>query len=232
MYGIKYNNKHSFKDLDLKVIDRDISESSKTKVTETIPFSNIVYDFSNLYGSQVFKPKKMVYTFQINEIYKHKLEFKRMEIENWLLYNNSKTKLEDDVVKGYYFLAECTETDFEDLKTYGKIKATFEAYPFRISTLQDGHDIWNEFNFELDMAQDTKFSINGTKTIKLYNNGSIEINPTITCSSEMKIIKGNTTYNLLPGTSKSFSFKLDKGLNDLTIVGNGTIEFKWYKELL
>ena len=48
----------------------------------------------------------------------------------------------------------------------------------------------------------------------------------------MEIVKGNTTFKFKAGESKSWSFKLDKGLNDLTIKGPGTIEFKWYKEVL
>ena len=52
MYGITYNNKHSFNDLGLTVLNtRTIKTPSKIKVTQTIPFSNITYDFSNLYGS-------------------------------------------------------------------------------------------------------------------------------------------------------------------------------------
>lgn len=45
MYGIKYNNKYSW-DLGLKVLERNISTPAKKKVTEEIPFSNVIYDFS------------------------------------------------------------------------------------------------------------------------------------------------------------------------------------------
>ena len=48
----------------------------------------------------------------------------------------------------------------------------------------------------------------------------------------MEIIKGTTTFKFKAGESKSWSFKLDKGLNNLTIKGTGAIEFKWYKEVL
>ena len=82
------------------------------------------------------------------------------------------------------------------------------------------------------MVQDTKFIVDGTKNINLYNNSSIGINPTVVCSGDMEIVKGNTSYKFKSGESKSWSFKLDKGLNDLTIKGTGTIEFKWSKEVL
>ena len=114
----------------------------------------------------------------------------------------------------------------------GHETVTFNAYPFKISTLQDGHDIWDDFNFELDMVQDTIFEVNGTKDIILYNNGAIGINPTVICSNDIGVTKGNSIYKFKQGEAKTWAFKLDKGLNTLTIKGTGTIEFKWCKEVL
>ena len=82
------------------------------------------------------------------------------------------------------------------------------------------------------MIQDTKFEVEIIKNIQLYNNGSAGINPIVTCSNDMEIIKRTTTFKFKTGESKSWSFKLDKGLNNLTIKGTGAIEFKWYKEVL
>ena len=49
MYGITYNNKHSFNDLGLTVLNTRVIETpSKIKITETVPFMNGSYDFSNL----------------------------------------------------------------------------------------------------------------------------------------------------------------------------------------
>lgn len=231
-YGITKGNKHSYDDFGLRMISRELNPPSKNKIKETVPFLNGSYDFSSLYGENTYGERKIKYVFDFR--YTNKLDFisKQTAISEW--FNNGfKEPLYDDLIPGYYFLAECEDSiEFSEGHVECGVTVTFNAYPFKISTLQDGHDIWDEFNFELDMVQDTKFTINGTQTINLYNNGSIGVNPIIICSSEMKIMKGSTTYNLLPGTSKSFSFKLDKGLNKLTITGNGTVEFKWYKELL
>lgn len=231
-YGITKGNKHSYNDFGLRMISRELNPPSKNKVKETVPFLNGSYDFSSLYGGNTYGERKIKYVFDFR--YTNKLDFisKQTALSEW--FNSGfKEPLYDDLIPGYYFLAECEESIvFSEGHIDCEVTVTFTAYPFKISTLQDGHDIWDEFNFELDMVQDTKFIINGTENIKLYNNSSIEINPSIICSSEMKIIKGNTTYTLLPGTSRSFSFKLDKGLNNLTIIGNGTIEFRFRKEVL
>ena len=66
MYGITYNNKHSFNDLGLTVLNTRVVETpSKIKITETIPFMNGSYDFSNLYGSNCYTERKLEYEFLI-----------------------------------------------------------------------------------------------------------------------------------------------------------------------
>lgn len=231
MVGITYKNKHSYKDFGLTIKSKDIIPPKKVKNKSTIPYMNGVYDFSELYGEQTYEERTLEYIFNLNCRSKIELNSKKISILDWLL-NSFKINLNDDTIPGYFFLAECEEVNFKEDGINAEISVTFIAYPFKISNLQDGHDIWDEFNFELDIVQNTKFEINGVENINLYNNGAIGINPTIICSSSMEIIKRNITYKINPGQSKSWSFKLDKGLNELIIKGNGIIEFKWNKEVL
>lgn len=230
--GIIKSNKHSYYDFGLKIISREFNPPSKKKVKETLPYMNGSYDFSSLYGDNVYEERTIKYVFDFR--YKNKIDFinKKIAITNWLT-SNSKEPLYDDLIPGYYFIAECEDSiKFSEGYIDCEVTVVFVAYPFKISTLQDGHDIWDEFNFELDMVQDTKFEVEIIKNIQLYNNGAAGINPIVTCSNDMDVIKGNTTFKFKIGESKSWSFKLDKGLNNLTIKGTGTIEFKWYKEVL
>ena len=84
MYGISYNNKHSFNDLGLTVLNTRVIETpSKIKITETIPFSNITYDFSNLYGGNCYTERQLEYEFLIKACNSAELEFKRMQIDQW-----------------------------------------------------------------------------------------------------------------------------------------------------
>lgn len=231
-YGITKGNKHSYNDFGLKVISREFNPPSKRKVKESIPYVNGSYDFSLLYGDNVYEERTIKYVFDFR--YENKIDFinKKIAITDWLT-SNSKEPLYDDLVPNYYFIAECEDSiKFSEGYIDCEVTVIFTAYPFKISTLQDGHDVWDEFNFELDMVQNTKFEVNGTENIQLYNNGAVGINPIVICSTDMEIIKGNTTFKFKAGEVKSWSFKLDKGINKLTVKGNGTIEFKWYKEVL
>ena len=85
MYGITYNNKHSFNDLGLTVLNTRVVETpSKIKIAETVPFMNGSYDFSNLYGSNCYNERKLEYEFLIKARNSTELEFKRMQVDQWL----------------------------------------------------------------------------------------------------------------------------------------------------
>jgi hypothetical protein len=232
MLGIKKDNKHSYNDFEIKILSRSISIPSKRKIKDTVPFMNGSYDFSLLYGEQTYDEREITYTFSLPKKDKVKLNMLKIKIIEWL-YDGIQSKIYDDQFPNFHFLAECTDIDYdESFYNYAQLTATFIAYPFKISTLQDGHDIWDEFNFELDMIQDTKFDVIGSKSITLYNNSIIGIYPTVICDNNFEVIKNGITYSFTPGEVKSFNFKLDKGENNLLLKGNGAIEFKWSKEVL
>ena len=232
MLGIKKDNKHSYNDFGIKILSRSISIPSKRKIKDTVPFMNGSYDFSLLYGEQTYDEREITYTFSLPKKDKVKLNMLKIKIIEWL-YDGIQSKIYDDQFPNFHFLAECTDIDYdESFYNYAQLTATFIAYPFKISTLQDGHDIWDEFNFELDMIQDTKFDVIGNKSITLYNNSIIGIYPPVICDNNFEVIKNGITYSFTPGEVKSFNFKLDKGENNLLLKGNGAIEFKWSKEVL
>ena len=233
MYGISYNNKHSFNDLGLTVLNTRVIETpSKIKITETVPFMNGSYDFSNLYGSNCYTERQLEYEFLIKARNSTELEFKRMQVDQWLLSSNTKTPLIDDNLPGYYYKAECISTDFEDLVKIGKLKATFTAYPFKVGEAYEGNNLWDSFNFELDVLQDTKFTVNDVLDVSIYNHSSIDIEHVVVASSQFEVIKDNISYLFEAGESKNYRFKFKPGVNNLTLKGNGTIEFKFRKEVL
>ena len=232
MYGITFNNKHSFKDFNLRVIDRDVQTPAKKKILMSVPYSNVEYDFSSLYGKQVYEPRVIEYIFQIDEMIKNKLELLRISVENWLNRPNEKIKLIDDLTPGYYFLAECISTNFKNLKVTGEITVTFNAYPFRIRDEYEGELLWDNFCFETDVLQDTSFDISGSKNINLYNNSAINVSPTVVCTSNMEIIKDHITYNFNSGITTSPLFEINIGENSMVIKGSGNIKFKFKSEVL
>lgn len=237
MYGIFFNGKHSYRDLGVTVADKDIGYPEKEKIKVKVPFSNVEYDFSTLYGDQTFTTRPLAYTFNVLDKHRNldtvQVNLIETKLSNWLMGTNGKQKLYDDSNPGYYYLAEVEGgLDFNELWNHGTLTVEFTAYPFMIAELEEGNDLWDPFNFELDVAQVTYFTVNGSLDVILYNVGTPSVIPTIETSAPMDIIKDGVTYKVPVGKSKSDDFTLSPGDNKLTIKGNGTINFTFYKELI
>lgn len=239
--GIKFNGKHSYKDFGLTLKSREIGYPSKIKRKERVPFSNNAYDFSGIYGGQEYEERQLTYVFNVIDKrytggYKFNFSNTQMletELINWLMNTNKKGKLVDDTLPGYYFLAEIEGDPSSSFEFMGsELTIAFTAYPFKISELYEGHDIWDEFNFLLDYAQITDFEISGQENITLYNAGATIVKPAIKTTAPFTIIKNGRTYNVAAGTSDSYDFMLNKGETRMTLKGTGSISFLFRKELI
>ncbi|GIN93318.1 hypothetical protein J22TS1_43690 [Siminovitchia terrae] len=233
--GIEFNGRHSFKDLGLTIKEKSIGNPSKIKIKERVPFSNQIYDFSGIYGGQEYEERTLSYEFNVVEDsnIRSNYEAKKTEIINWLSNSMRKGVLKDDDIPGYYFLAEVEEgPEPTDFNSFGTLSVTFVAYPFKIGELEEGNDIWDTFNFLLDYAQSTEFTVSRSSKVTLYNPGANMLKPTIRASAPMTIKKGNATFNVPAGESSSYDFLLVQGANSITITGSGRISFHFRKELI
>lgn len=237
LYGIKFDGKHSYNDMGYTMpAERDIGFPSKEKIIVQVPFSNVEYDFSNLYGSQTYSSRQLKYQFNVlkqGNYTPQAMQVEKTKLINWLMNTSGRRKLYDDTIPGYYFLAEVeSAADFQDDWETGTMTVTFRAYPFMIAELHEGNDIWDGFNFELDVAQTTDFNVKGSLSIQLINAGASDVVPEIKTSSPMKIIKNGIIYSVPSGITKDRNFVLKSGVNAVKIIGKGTISFRFYKELI
>lgn len=235
-YGVYFNGRHSSEFGIIALEDKKVGFPSKKKITVSVPFSNTVYDFSGVYGGQTYEERFYKQVFCLMDRQKWDTEsLYRLwtKVVNWLMEPSTKTPLYDDVMKKYYYLAEVVkEPSLKEIVARGELTIEWTCYPFRIYEDAEGHDIFDIFDFEMDIAQTTSFDINGTRAVALFNEGMSISNPTIKTSSTMIISKNNVTFNIPKGTSTSSRFRLTPGINYFTITGQGTIEFSWHKELI
>lgn len=232
MFGITFNNRYSC-DLGIEVMERKNNAPSKTKITETVPFMNGSYDFSNLYGSQCYEERELEYTFLIVDSERESLQLRKIDIENWLNNTNGKIELVDDNIKNFYYLAECIDIDWDEFLRHGEFTVKFKAYPFKISSKLEGSKIkWDDFCFYTDILQETAFNIEGNKIVNLINVSAISIEPTIVVNGKFNVIHNGKTFSFQTGSYKDWRFKLSNGENIINIHGNGYIEFQFRKEVL
>lgn len=232
MEGFLYED-ISTNEFGLKLISRDASTPSEKEIIENLPYVQGVYDFSSLLGERIFNNRDITYVFHLHEWKYGNRKIAEIKIKQWLMKFDNKP-LYDTHDQGYYWMGKFSSISVEDSHISGMliVTAIFNCYPFLISIKDEGNDLWDSFNFELDVAQKVTFDVYGTKVISLINIGSIGLTPSITTNAPMIIIKKRISYNVPNGVFKDDMFRLEIGENLMTIKGNGRISFNFYKELM
>lgn len=245
-YGIAFNGHHS-SEFGLQVLQgKQIGFPTKIKSLVSIPHSSNEYDFSSVVGVQAYSDRIVSIPFHIKKMDKESLYNEWTKIVNWLMGTDSKTPLYDDLMDEYYYMAEVREApEFNELLTRGTLTVNFTCYPFRISKLREGNDIWDTFNFELDVAQQTKFNIYEEGFSPLEIGQSVNLGAWATYFSGGEPISRNVIplfYKVLesrPDESyrSNFSYKLEgldewvleqdivqaqKSITYATLINNGT----------
>ena len=152
---LEFNGKTT-KEFDMFLIERDAPTPEEMEQHVTVPYRQGYIDFSSRNGERIYNGRTLTYVFQIFGVTYEQRKAKEFLITNWLM-NSGESKLIDSHDIQYYYHAKCKSVTVEDderLQTL-ILTITFVAQPFKISELYDGHDIWDEFDFELDYVQDT-----------------------------------------------------------------------------
>lgn len=162
--SIRIDDIDLYKEFGILPESRNIGKPGKKKILEEIPYSNHTLDFSELYGENVFKERTLEYTLNIIGRQSDIQAAYQMESKlTNLLMKKSQFRLYDDIFPNYYFLAEQREGPAFEVNRYtGKLQLTLECYPFRISELKEGNNLWKTFNFYEDILQETKFKVQRT----------------------------------------------------------------------
>ena len=64
-YAVNFNGRNSFDDMRLILSGIEIGIPDKKKVLVTIPFSNESYDFSSVYGGQLYEQRTIKCKFEV-----------------------------------------------------------------------------------------------------------------------------------------------------------------------
>jgi phage-related protein len=221
------------KALNMWLISRSAPTPSKNEIVESVAFKNGVYDFSRMLGEDTYQNRPITYTFHIYERDREYRKHDQTVLENRLM-KHGVIKLEDTYDANYHYLGKCVGVSTDDDHVYGRLIVTieFDCYPFKVANEPEGNDIWDIFNFDLDYAQDTEYEVNGSRTITLYNVGVPSVVPEITVSGEVTVSNGQRQVAINNSIFKNIGFRLMPGENQLTLNGQGTVSFHFYKELI
>ena len=174
-------NQFNSKKLGLYLIDRDAPTPEEKEIIEDLPYSQGVLDFSMIMGERMFDNRTLTYEFiAIEKSYEARKPLER-QIKRDLMMNGI-VPIYDTHDLGYFWLGKCESVEVEDDHETGRLRVTieFDVYPFLYTVKSWFDDAWDSFNFDTDVANWTKYQVNGERTIELVNNGDITITPIIT----------------------------------------------------
>lgn len=176
--GISFNGQNSL-DLGLTMPnDPQIQFPSKIKNKLRIPGTNIIYDRNTRPFHQQFEEREIICTFNVinfTDITIEQTHHVGTKLINWLMGEPGKKRLQLDTDPHYYYMAEVEDVgDLEtDLFEFGILEVVFTAMPYKERVVHEGHDIWNEFNFETDYAQEHYHVLPNMTTSPTFNSLSI-----------------------------------------------------------
>lgn len=145
--------------------DVKIGYPSKVKKKEPVAWTNIEHDFSELFGSQQYTNRYLKFPLHIMNKSERSVYFQNTKILNWLM-SVGRQPFYYSEIPDYYFLAEVvSDVEYDLFHMHdGVLEIVFECYPFMIGIMPEGHDIWDLFNFDLDVSQPTKFTFKSNWT--------------------------------------------------------------------
>lgn len=230
---ITFNSFDSAK-LGLRLLTRVADTVQEQEITDTIPGVQGTVDYSMMFGQRLFQPKNISYTFQ-KYIYDF-TERSREEnlIKNEIMQFGLSQLYDSNLPDKYYLLAKCSSSSITNDPQYQKLTVALQFTcnpPFMISEIAEGNDEWDTFNFDYDVSQDTSFTISGANVVSLINPGQTTLQPIITVTGTISVTTKDTTLTLSTGTYENTQIYLYSGINSITLSGNGTINFEFYKEL-
>lgn len=133
MRGIGFNGKHSWNTFQAVISSSSKPLPEKKIVEETVPYSNVTYDFSCLNGKQTYKDRTLQYVFTFRAPSRKGLLRKIDDFTDWLYSPGERIPLYDDEEDGIHYLAKCTAVDAPSITgCTASLAVTFTAYPLRI----------------------------------------------------------------------------------------------------
>lgn len=218
----------------LYLIERNAPTPDEKEILKDIPFKQGVLDFSALLGSRVFKNREIEYVFMLfNTPYSQRKIVERNIKQKIMVH--PRNKLYDTHDANYYWLGKCKSVEVENGERFNQLKVTvtFDCYPYMISHIDYFDDYWDTFEFDEDVANYTKYVVNGSLEFPLFNAGSVAVKPEITVNNTFRVkVNDEDFIEFQSGSKQDYYLSLKPGLNKVIVEGNGTIQFHYQKEVM
>lgn len=196
----------SYDDFGASVATRRIKPPKKKSIKETVPYSNAVYDFSDIDGETYWEERELEYTLEITADTPEELEAAKRRFTSWVL-GAKKQKLHDPHIPDHHFLATYESMDVDDDEGLDKttLTVTFLAYPYMLTNVPKVYETTLTHPSEEWLFQ-------------ALNESDHPVALTITNTGHITIKVGEAlTVGLTPGEGTYGAIKLPVGFTDVAV---------------
>lgn len=207
MNGVKFGDYHSYDDLFLFLVRKEIgSPVAKTKLID-VDGANGQLDYSEYFGEVKYKNRKLSFEFNTIVEPKHFLTL-FSAIQDAL--HGQRMKIILDADNEYYYIGRLSVSSFANEKNIGIISIECDCEPYKYKQNKTVVTV----------------SVSDCETA-ILKNARMRVVPLITTTATMRITYENTTYVVDAGTFTLPTLELSQGQNIVEIEGNGQITFTY-----
>lgn len=209
MKGVKFNEIHSFEDLNLVLAPFQMPPAEPKTNFVDVPGADGSLDMTESLGEVKYKDRTGSMTFSV--LPQDDFEVKKTQVSN--LLNGLQCKITLDKDPEFYYLGRLSVKDYTANKMLRQITIDFRVQPYK---------------FKRDV---TEVVVEGSKSIVLINNRKSVV-PTITTTANTTITFGDATLEMNAGTHKFLDIYLKQGENPITIESDGVVTITYQEGAL
>ena len=209
MEGITFGSFHSFNDLHLLLISKEIG-SPEVKVDKIdVPGADSALDLTDFFGGPKYEDVKHKFTF--STIYPQS-EFLSLFSAVKSAIHGKKMRVILDGDPLFYYVGRCHVSAFTNDKNIGNVTVECECDPYK---------------YKLEKTVVSK-AINGAETISLTN-GRKKAVPEVVIATDasIRIVYQGNIWDLGGGSFTLPELELTEGANSVSVTGVGNITFTW-----
>lgn len=207
---LEINGLKSYDDFGVFISTRKISSPKKKSIKETVPFSNVIYDFSKMNGEIYWEERTLEYSFDIAEFTTEEMEVVKSDLLSWLL-NVQDADIYDPYIGDYHYHGSFDSDSWEEDFGAGTLSVSFTVYPYKIANY-DIKTSSKELGISKDGIIEGNYSIAGLKI-----DGKSEQNGNPTPDEPIEIISLGDEGNIdIISTGKNM---VDINFNSITTGG-------------
>lgn len=210
MKGIRIGNLHTYNDLKLIMVSKEIGSPPVKSKKLDIEGADSSLDYTDFFGEP--KYDDLTHKFQCETI-EPQSEFLTQfsKVKNAVHGKKDRIILDDD--PSFFYVGRCSVSNFTNEKGVGRINIECDCEPYK---------------YKLNKTT-VSMAVDGTESITLTN-GRKRAVPEVTIETEgsMNIVyQDSNIWDLGSGSFTLPELELVEGINTVTVTGTGTVTFTW-----